>query len=245
MDRIAIFAALRWECQPPLRFLRHVSKRRLGTLTLWQGQARRAEIWLIKTGMGMERADHAARLALDAGRFDLLMSTGCAGALAPQLTAGELVIASELIDRTTGHRYPTDAGTRAAAEAAARRAAVPVVSQPSLCSAQMLASVADRRALLAQTGAVAVDMEGAAIAAYAAAVSIPFASVRAILDTADVDLDTTTPFIDPQTGAVKPLALAATLVRHPGLVPRLVSMQSMMSAAQRSLNQFFAAWLNP
>lgn len=243
MQRIAIFAALRWECQPVLRQLHQVAKRRLDAFTVWQGQTNAAEIWLIRTGMGVQRAAQAAQAVVSSGAFDLFVSTGCAGALAPELIAGELVIATTVIDRTTGRRHTTDAASRANWHAAAKRAGLRTVLEPSLCSAQMLASVAERRTLAVETAAVAVDMEGAAIAAGAAAAGIPFASVRAILDTADVDLHTTSGFIDAQTGAVKPLALAAQLMRHPGMVPQLIAMQRMMSAAQQSLNTFFATWL--
>ena len=105
-------------------------------------------------------------------------------------------------------------------------------------------TAAQKRAAAAQHDAVAVEMEGVPLAAAAARRSIPFVSVRAILDTADTELKHTGRFIEPQTGAVKPLALVGYLATHPGAVTDLLAMQRMMHAAQTSLERFFAIWFS-
>ena len=73
---------------------------------------------------------------------------------------------------------------------------------------------------------------------------IPFVSVRTVLDTADTELRHAGRFVDPCTGAVKPLALAGYLATHPSALPDLLAMQRMMHAAQTSLERFFAAWFS-
>lgn len=113
-----------------------------------------------------------------------------------------------------------------------------------LCSPQVLASADDKRAAAAQHGAVAVEMEGAAIATLGTARGVPFISVRAILDTAATELRHAGRFMDPHTGAVKPLVLAGYLATHPGMLAELLAMQRMMRAAQTSLERFFAVWLS-
>jgi hypothetical protein len=85
-------------------------------------------------------------------------------------------------------------------------------------------------------------MEGVPLAACAAERGVPFVSVRAILDTADTELRHSGRFMDPQTGSVKPLALAGYLASHPGALADLLALQRMTSAAQHSLNKFFDAW---
>ncbi len=242
MERIVICAALRWECQPVLRQLRQVAKQRVAGFTVWQARAGTRELWLVKTGIGVERAEQATRAVLGCAPFDLALSTGCAGALAPSLQPGDLVIATALIDGATGHRYDTHAASRERARAAAAQAALRVTLGPELCSSRMLASVAEKRAAAADFGAVAVDMEGTAVAACAAAAGVPFAAVRAVLDPADTELNTSATFVDAHTGGVKPLAVAAHLVRHPTALPRLLAMQRLMQAAEASLTSFFAAW---
>ncbi|MBI4515410.1 MAG: hypothetical protein HY699_06295 [Deltaproteobacteria bacterium] len=239
VQRIAVFAALRWECQPVLKHLRRVSRGRLGTFPTWRAGTAERELWVIKTGIGIERAAAAAQATAAAAAFDLFLSTGCAGALSPALRPGDVVIATSVIgDRG---QFAADGEAGAAARQAAERAALRPILAPVLCSPYALATVAAKQAA-AHSGAVAVEMEGAAIAAAAAAAGIAFVSVRAILDAADSDVDSAAAFIAPDTGAVRPLALAAYLTRHPSALVRLLAMQRMMQAAQRSLDRFFASF---
>ena len=94
MERIAIFAALQWECGAVVRHLRRVERSRLGAFTLWRSRAARHEVWVVKTGVGVQRAAAAVDALGDATRFALLMSTGCAGGLAPELRPGDLALAT-------------------------------------------------------------------------------------------------------------------------------------------------------
>jgi adenosylhomocysteine nucleosidase len=244
VGRVAIFAALQWECRPVLQQLRQVSRQRAGDCTFWCGSTPRAEVVLVKTGMGIVRAEAAARAVGASGMFDLFLSTGCSGALAAELVPGDVTVATAVVDRQTGGGIDTHPQQSERARRAAERAALRVRSGRVLCSPQVLASAADKRAAAAQHGAVAVEMEGAAIAALAAERSIPFISVRAVLDTADTELRHAGRFLDPQTGAVKPLVLAGYLATHPSALADLRAMQRMMRAAQTSLERFFTEWFS-
>jgi adenosylhomocysteine nucleosidase len=244
VGRVAIFAALQWECRPVLRQLRQVSRQRGGGFTRWRGSTPRGEVVLVKTGMGVMQAEAAARAISECGGFELFVSAGCAGALAEALVPGDVAVATAIVDRRTGGSIETHAEYRESARRAAERAALRVTSGRVLCSPQVLASAEDKRAAAAQHGALAVEMEGAAIAARAAARGIPFISVRAVLDTAATELRHAGRFMDPHTGAVKPLMLAGYLATHPGVLADLFAMQRMMRAAQTSLARFFAVWLS-
>jgi adenosylhomocysteine nucleosidase len=244
VERIAIFAALGWECRPVLRQMRQVTRERAGDFTVWRGVTARREVVLVKTGMGIVQAAAAARSIGDGGDCALFMSTGCAGALAAELIPGDVVVASAVVASYSDGQFDTHCEHRGRAQRAAERAALRVTTGPVLCSPQALMTAEHKRAAAARYGAVAVDMEGASIAAEAARRGIPFILVRAILDTADTELKHTGRFIDPQTGAVKPLALAGYVATHPGAVTDLLSMQRMMRAAQTSLERFVAAYFS-
>ncbi len=243
MERVGVFAALRWECRPVLRQMHQVSRQRLGGFTVWRGAGVQSEIWLIQTGPGLHRARTAASVLCDAARFDLFLSTGCAGALSAALTPGDLVVATSVIGNSSGERFETDADQRERARQAAEVAALRPQLGPVLSSPHVLATAAAKRDAGAQSGAVAVEMEGAAIGACAAQARIPFASVRAILDRMDTELVATPPFVDQETGALRPLALAAYVAAHPGALPHLLGLQRMMKAAQQSLDGFFTVLL--
>jgi adenosylhomocysteine nucleosidase len=244
VGRIAIFAALQWECRPVLQQMRQTSRERTDGLALWRGCTPRGEVVLMKTGMGMTQAEGAARALRDRGEFVLFMSTGCAGALAAELVPGDVAVATAIVGGHSPGRFETNREHCAHAQRAAERAALRVTTGPVLCSPRALATAAQKRAAAVQHGAMAVEMEGASIAAEAAERGIPFVSVRTILDTADTELGHAGRFIDPRTGAVKPFALAGYLATHPGALTDLLAMQRMMHAAQSSLERFFAVWLS-
>jgi adenosylhomocysteine nucleosidase len=242
VERIAIFAALRWECAPVLSHLHQVHRQRVGTFTLWRGVSGKRDVSLVKTGVGARRAGEAAQAMSAAGRFALFLSTGCAGGLASNMLPGDLAVATIVIGSASGPGFQPD---REHCERACRIAdglALRVTAGPLLCSHEALTTAAAKRAAAAQCGAVAVEMEGAPIAACAAQAGIPFVSVRAILDSADTEWRHAAHFIDPQSGAARPLALAAYLTTHPGALPELLAMQRMTHAVQRSLQRFFGAW---
>jgi adenosylhomocysteine nucleosidase len=242
VERIAVFAALQWECRTVLKHLRQVRRERCDAFTCWKGHAGSNEVWVVKTGMGVDRAAAAVDALGADGGWTIFVSTGCAGGLAADLLPGDLVIASVIEGDGTPEPLTTAADIRAGALATAKAARVPVREGQQLCSRTVLASRADKRAA-AERGAVVVEMEGGAIAAGAAARGVPLLSVRAILDGAEHELSVPGTVIDPATGNLRPLALAGYLAAHPSAIGGLMAMQRMQNAARDSLERFFAAWL--
>src|SRR5262245_31906413 len=96
MERIAIFAALQWECRTALPAVAQLRRTRIGAFTVWQGHAAQREVWVVKTGMGVQRAGAAVDATCAAQSFDLIVSTGCAGGLAPVLQPGDLTVATSI-----------------------------------------------------------------------------------------------------------------------------------------------------
>jgi nucleoside phosphorylase len=244
MKRAAVFAALRWECAPILRSMRQVRRTHIDTFTVWSSTIGGREVWLIKTGMGQERARAAAAALGCAGDFDYFLSTGCAGALAQDLVPGDLTVATAVIGTPSGARFETHADLSQCVHAAAERASLRTTRGAMLSSAALLATPAAKRAAAAATGAVAVEMEGAAIGACAQDAGIPFAAVRVILDTAGTELHGSGAFVDPQTGAVRPWQLLRYVTTRADAIPHLLALQRLTTAAQRSLDRFFATFLS-
>jgi 4-hydroxy-3-methylbut-2-enyl diphosphate reductase len=108
---------------------------------------------------------------------------GVAGGVHPSLRPGDVVVASEV--RGPHKRVMLRAGAPLVAEL--RRMGLRVRSGPML-SRETLVGGADEREQLAETGALAVDMESAEVAAAFAERGIPVAVVRVIVDTATVPL---------------------------------------------------------
>jgi nucleoside phosphorylase len=99
---------------------------------------------------------------------DVVVSTGLCGALDPKLRVGDIVVASEVNGKP----------------AAAPRTQSFFYSGP-LVSVDRVIDTANEKRRLAASGAIAVEMEAAAVAARAAAMSVPFYCIRAVSDTAD------------------------------------------------------------
>jgi 4-hydroxy-3-methylbut-2-enyl diphosphate reductase len=137
---------------------------------------------LERCGMGPARVRAWLPDAL-ASRPDAVVVAGVAGGLDPSLRPGDIVVASEV--RGPHRRTVLRSGAPLVAEL--RRLGLRVRSGPML-SRETLIGGADEREQLAETGALAADMESADIAAAFTDQHIPVAVVRVIVDTATVPL---------------------------------------------------------
>lgn len=132
------------------------------------------------SGIGADNAARAARSLAAAGAAALL-SWGVAGALDPALRCGTAVLPHEVL--ATGRRFETDRHWRQAV-ASALQGKVTLDSGALITSDVAVASAAHKASLFQHSGAVAVDMESAAVAAVAAELALPFLALRVVLDTA-------------------------------------------------------------
>ena len=113
-----------------------------------------------------------------------LISFGIAGALAPSLVRGALVVASGVCAAGASPSLATDARW----SAALLRLIPDAVSGELYGSEIILADARHKAKLHARSGAIAVDMESHVAGRIAAAHGLPFAVLRAIADPADRSL---------------------------------------------------------
>jgi nucleoside phosphorylase len=238
MPRLAAFAALDWECRAVLHGLSGVRPLAGLPTPAWRGQGALGEVWVVQTGVGLRHAATAAA-AVDLSGCEVVISTGCAGGLAPTLLPGELVIASS-VDAADGS-HVTDAATcqRLLDLAAAR--ALRVCLGPIHCSGVMIGSREEKRTAAAK-GALVVEMEAAPIAAAARRAGRPFVSIRAVIDGADDDLTVLTGLVDPDSGRVRTGALVRQLIVRPRTIAELWLLRRAQVAARDALRRFFACW---
>ncbi len=117
-------------------------------------------------------------------RASLLISFGIAGALAPQLRPGDVVLSGRVVSETLCWPGSDDLRDRLARLAGA----IGAVEGPVLGASAILATRADKHRARTQTGALAVDLESAVVARLAAAADMPFVVLRTIADPAGRDL---------------------------------------------------------
>jgi adenosylhomocysteine nucleosidase len=149
------------------------------------------------SGIGLERAARAAQQLLEAGA-DSLLCFGVGGALNPALNCGDIVIASEVLCAGKSDADPSStelAPARLATGAewrqglSARLIGLGGLHVGAVLSSDELVASAERKQqLYRQSGALAVDMESAAVARIARHEHIPFMALRVIADTAQDSL---------------------------------------------------------
>lgn len=152
----------------------------------------------------------------------LVVSAGACGALAPELTAGALVVPDTVLG-ADGGRYPTDQ--------------VPTLLRAGtlLTVAEVVATPAAKARLWMETGALAVDMESAMIVAWARARGLAAAVVRGVSDTAAEALPPDLAAVVAPGGRVRAgQALRAALAR-PRAIADAVTLKRGTDAALRSV----------
>ncbi len=215
----------------------------------FRGRLGSAEIVGVATGLGIHRAADTARRALQSfAASDLVIATGLAGALSEELQPGDLVLADRLVlaSERPGLAPATFAispGDLARFKAALEAPPLKFTTGTLLTAARILKDGAAKRDARARTGALAVDMESAAVAAEANRCAMRFACVRAVLDTVDEEI-VGAELAGPD-GEVRPLAAARFLLRNPAAVIGLARMMRSLNRAMAALADALAALCRP
>ncbi len=185
---------------------------------------------------------HAAALlaAEPASGIAAVLSFGIAGGLDPSLACGDLVVSTRV--RGPGGAWPAHPGW-AADLARATGARLGGIAG----AAAIVAEPAAKRALQLATGALVVDLESEAAAAFASARGLPFVALRAVADTAADRLpDAVARGLTPD-GRPALLRIAAGLLRDPRALremPRLARQaRTALAALRRATAALPGRWI--
>jgi adenosylhomocysteine nucleosidase len=238
---ILLFYAFGMELRPFRRRLEHRRPLGLDGLTGFRSHIGNLELVAIATGIGPRHAGQSARRAFKAlPHAALVITAGVAGALSPGLAVGDVVVADRLITARVDEvgiapeRVVTVAAERVEELGAILlEAGLAVSTGGVLTTSRVLATAADKRQAREASGAIAVDMESASIAAEAASEGLPLVCLRTVMDAADEDL-LAAGFTSPE-GHVNALRAVRTIVTTPGAILQLPQMMHNLSIAARSL----------
>ena len=186
---------------------------------------------LAVSGIGRAAAEAGAQALVEAG-VSALITFGMAGGLDPALQPGSVVLPREVIS-PEGKRYAACQSwrERVASAVSPLRA---VTEGNLLTSAYAIDTPAEKAAAFHRTGAVAVDMESAAVAEVAAQHNLPFIAARVIVDTAADRLPRAVVAAS-RAGRVQFGRLLAGMVLAPGEIAALVRLAQRYRIAMRSL----------
>jgi len=138
------------------------------------------QVYLRIGGVGHENASKAATDFINE-EVKLLVSWGVAAALGQATKAGDLVLAEQILD-ISGQSYPVHAAALQSLKYFSEQAGLTTQSGNITETAGILVTGTSKAELHQRTGAIAADMESAAIASAACKAGIPFLTVRVISD---------------------------------------------------------------
>ena len=196
------------------------------------------QVAVLLTGIGEATASEAieASTFLRDMKPDFLISSGFAGGLKPELTAGAVVVPEKT--RTLKNHANVDSDVPAR-EAAIHLGASPILN---LITVDRLVKTVEEKSRLAFFGE-AVDMESAIVMARFAREGIPTLAVRAITDVAGEDLPLDFDRCLTPQGAIKPLNLVNQIVRRPGNLPEIVRFGKQSLEAGQKMALFLERFL--
>lgn len=182
-------------------------------------------------GASAKRAYRGARALVDQGA-EALLSIGIAGGLDTALRPGDIVL-PDLVIGSDGARWHAASEWHAAV---LQDVPSPAIG-PLLAAADPACTVAEKAALRARTGALAVDMESGAVAMAAAETNVPFLALRVIADPADRAIPRAALKGVAADGSRRPLAVLGGLLLRPADLPALISLARDSKAALRQLRR--------
>jgi len=219
-QRIVVLAALRQELAP----LRQ--------------RINRPGVSFVRTGVGPRRAGGATRERCGGAR--LLLSTGCCGGLVPGAASGMVAIPERVLE-LRGERArevpAPDPELGDIARGLAEQLGLHCSGRP-LCTVDEALDTPERKERCHRlSGAVAVDMETAAIARVAGELGVPYVSMRVVLDTSSETL----PSLPDKLTKLRPLL---ELARKPGAVLTLAALALRLRSVSDNLARCAAAFLD-
>lgn len=200
---IGIIGAMEQEVSALIRQMKDTEKKTLASMDFYRGNLWGQETVVVRSGVGKVNMAVCTQILVDVYEVDMLINTGIAGGLHPDIHVGDIVISSDAIQHdvdVTGRGF--EPGVIPMMEKSVFKAdpelidmareACEIVNNEVQCFVGRVATgdrfISDnelKKDIFRRFGGVCAEMEGAAMAQVAALNKIPFLIIRAISDNAD------------------------------------------------------------
>ena len=222
MSRIAIIAAMEREVRPLIRNWKVMTMEHSGRrYRLFEN----GEATLVCGGIGAEAARRATEAVIREVNPARVISVGFAGALDASLQVGHVLEPRTVINAADGVR--TEVGSGAGI----------------LVSSATVAGKEQKTRLGKTYGAIAVDMEAAAVAQGAQARGVEFGALKAISDVADFNLPAVNCFVAAD-GSFQSVRFACHVALRPWLWGTTIALARNSAKASRALSDALAGYLS-
>lgn len=247
--KIAIITAMPEEFRAVANSLGTAAPMQPGELNGARFSAAGHEFLLVQSGVGFDNAARATEMLIRDEHPDLLISTGFCGGIAPELQAGDVVVANMIvIAHESGFEEIPVPLSSIGQTFVARQAVVGkkvvggvFVSTSIITSKKRLAGM-----LPGHYSSPVVEMESGAIAIIAVENNIPLLAIRAVSDPADEELGfSLDEFCDPDMRRILPYKVLLTVLRKPRIIPQLIRLGRGSRRAAESLTATFTSLFPP
>jgi adenosylhomocysteine nucleosidase len=187
-------------------------------------------IVVVESGAGQSRARRATQALVDAHHPSWILSCGFAGALDGRLKVGDIVVADRLL---CAGQPPIELDFRFPADPSQGWHVGGLLTTP-----EIVRTVAEKRQLAEEHGALAVDMESYAVAAFCREQHHKFFAVRSCSDDLSADLHPEVLSLFGETGAVRWGAVVGALWKRPGSAKDMLKLREQAAVAGDKLAVF-------
>lgn len=199
--KLGIIAAMEPEVRSLVESLENQRTQEVANQLIYEGTIAGKEVVLIQSGIGKVNATIATTLLIERLGVTHVINTGSAGGIGAHLAVGDLVVSTQLAYHDADARafdyaygqvpgmplyYPADNLLQAKVKQAAESLSWSAQAGEVLSGDSFISSQERRQAIIGHfPNALAVEMEGAAIAQCCWQFDVPFVVIRAISDLGD------------------------------------------------------------
>jgi hopanoid-associated phosphorylase len=184
------------------------------------------------SGIGVRRARLASE-GLVAKGVAALLSWGSAGGLHNALSPGSLILPEKILSSNQNSFFVDVAWHERLCERLSGH--IEFHTGSIIQSPTVLRTPEEKIALFNQCGAIAVDMESAAVAQVALLAGIPFMAIRAVSDPANMTIPPSAMTAIDERGRFRPFRVLQRLARHPQEICPLIRLARTFRVAQTTL----------
>jgi len=251
--KIIIIGAIKEEIAGIKQRIKIKDTHRFGHATVFDGEWLGQEILLVRSGMGMVRAEESLKAVTVQFSCKLIISIGYAGGLDPKLESGDLLVAEDILGFKKGEFLKFDEQMKTIQESMSNEFVDIALLVPetiglkshrgTLLTVQNPILKTEHKSSLGKLySAQAVDMETLALARFARENGMPFLSLRAISDTAEQELMDLSGLVD-ETGEVSKFKAGWYAIINPGSMKGMMELGKVAKKSTANLTNFIAQFI--
>jgi adenosylhomocysteine nucleosidase len=249
-SKIVIIGAIKEEIAGIKQRMKIKGTHRFGHATVLDGEWLGHEILLVRSGMGMVRAEASLKAVTQQFSSKLIISIGYAGGLDAKLKSGDLLIAEKTLGLAKGDCLKFDEKGQTVQESVANEFVdkallfSETLDLKSHCGALLtvdkpVLKPEHKKSLGKIYSVQAVDMETLALARFSRENAIPFLSVRAVSDTVDQELMDLSGLVD-ETGDVSKFKAGWHVITNPGSMKVMLDLGKVAKKSTANLTEFIS-----